>query len=154
MPQLSAPITSLSIESPTWTIRAGCAPALCAATKKGATAGFAAPDLTRPHDLVALRALGRGYRLTHLVHLPMYGSFYLTDNTATATNWAAAEMFVAWLLAADNKQKLRRPFLDYVIAALRDRKGDSSTAFDRIIGTPIERLEEPWLEWLHKIAGN
>ena len=117
-------------------------------------AGFAAPDLTRPPDLVALRALGRGYRLTHLVHLPMYGSFYLTDNTATATNWAAAEMFVAWLLAADNKQKLRRPFLDYVIAALRDRKGDSSTAFDRIIGTPIERLEEPWLEWLHEIAGN
>ncbi|MEC8251644.1 MAG: hypothetical protein VX044_00410 [Planctomycetota bacterium] len=117
-------------------------------------AGFAAPDLTRPPDLVALRALGRGYRLTHLVHLPMYGSFYLTDNTATATNWAAAEMFVTWLLAADNKQKLRRPFLDYVIAALRDRKGDSSTAFDRIIGTPIERLEEPWLEWLHEIAGN
>lgn len=117
-------------------------------------AGFATPATSQPPDLVALRALGRGYRLTHLIHLPMYGSFYLTDDTTTATNWAAAEMFVTWMLAKDNKRQLRRPFLDYVIAALRERKGDSSTAFDRVIGTPIERLEEPWLEWLHDLTGN
>ncbi|MAD33229.1 MAG: hypothetical protein CMJ88_05675 [Planctomycetes bacterium] len=117
-------------------------------------AGFAAPGSTAPEDLVALRALGRGYKLTHLVHLPMYASFYLTQATSTETNWAAAEMFVTWLLDGAAGHDLRDPFLRYLAAALRDRKGDSSSAFDRIVGTPIERLEEPWLDWLNELAGN
>ena len=117
-------------------------------------AGFAAPGAPRGDDLTALRALGRGYRLTHLVHLPMYGGFYLTDNTATQTNWAAATMLTAWLLDADNPLGTRPRFLDYVRASLGDRLGDSSTAFDRHMGTPIERLEEPWLDWLNQTAGN
>ena len=117
-------------------------------------AGFAAPTAAVQPDLVALRALGRGYRLTHLVHLPMYSSFYLTDNTDTATHWAAAEMFATWLLDRDAGHQLRPKFIGYIKAALRERKGDSSTAFDRALGTEIERLEEPWLEWLHDLAGN
>ncbi len=117
-------------------------------------AGFAAPGAALGDDRTALRALGRGYRLTHLVHLPMYGGFYLTDNTATETNWAAATMFTAWLLDADNPLGTRPRFLDYVRASLGDRLGDSSTAFDRHMGTPIERLEEPWLDWLNQTAGN
>ena len=118
------------------------------------SAGFAAPGAAAPGDLVALRALGRGYKLTHLLHLPMYASFYLTQATNTETNWAAAEMFVTWLLDDAAGHDLRDPFLQYVAAALRDRKGDSSSAFDRIVGTPIERLEEPWLDWLNELAGN
>ena len=117
-------------------------------------AGFAQPTDASRADLVALRALGRGYRLTHLVHLPMYASFYLTENTDTVTNWAAAEMFATWLLDEDVPQPLRPKFLAYVRQALRERKGDSSTAFDQALGVPIERLEEPWLDWLNDLAGN
>ncbi|MGC6487552.1 MAG: hypothetical protein ACON4Z_07905 [Planctomycetota bacterium] len=117
-------------------------------------AGFAAPGDAARADVVALRALGRGYRLTHLVHLPMYASFYLTENADTVTNWAAAEMFATWLLQEDLPHGLRPKFLDYIQQALRERKGDSSTAFDQALGVQIERLEEPWLDWLHDLAGN
>jgi len=117
-------------------------------------AGFAQPADAARADLVALRALGRGYRLTHLVHLPMYASFYLTEDTDTVTNWAAAEMFATWLLEEDAPHQLRPKFLRYILQALRERKGDSSTAFDQTLGVSIERLEEPWLDWLNALAGN
>ncbi len=116
-------------------------------------AGFAAPGPQRAQDVQALQASGRGYRLTHLLHLPMYGSFYLTDDTATAINWSAALMFVSWLLQADNLPKTREPFLQFVRAALRDRKGDSSSAFDQLLGRRIEEMDEPWRQWLAKTAG-
>ncbi len=115
--------------------------------------GFAAPADLRAQDVQALQALGRGYRLTHLLHLPMYGSFYLTDDTATATNWSAASMFVAWLLDPDNKPVTREPFLRFVQAALQERKGDSSSAFDRMLGQRVEDLDEPFRKWLAKKAG-
>ncbi|MFN3242000.1 MAG: hypothetical protein ACE37K_10845 [Planctomycetota bacterium] len=117
-------------------------------------AGFATPGAPQKLDLVALRALGRGYRLTHLVHLPMYASFYLTDDTSTATNWAAATMFVTWLLDPKNPQQTRSAFFAYTRAALRDRMGDSSTAFDRIMGKPIEQFDAPWHAWLNQLARN
>lgn len=121
-------------------------------TMQGPT-GFAAPGEFRGQDIQALTALGRGYRLTHLLHLPMYGSFYLTDDTATATNWSAATMFVAWLLEPDNQPKTREPFLRFVHAALKDRKGDSSSLFDKMMGCRVESLDEPWRAWLAKKAG-
>ncbi|MFY9344023.1 MAG: hypothetical protein WAT39_16155 [Planctomycetota bacterium] len=116
-------------------------------------AGFAAPGAFKAQDVQALSALGRGYRLTHLLHLPMYGSFYLTDDTATATNWSAATMFVAWLLEPGNQPTTREPFLEFVRAALKERKGDSSSAFDKIMGQRVEQLDEPWRAWLNKKAG-
>lgn len=116
-------------------------------------AGFAAPGPTRAEDLKALQALGRSYRLTHLVHLPMYASFYLTDDTPTATNWAAATMFVTWLLREDNQPDTRAAFLRYVKAALAQRQGDSSSTFDKEMGRPIERFDEPWRAWLEQRAG-
>lgn len=115
--------------------------------------GYAAPGELRMQDVEAMSALNRGYRLTHLLHLPMYGSFYLTDDTATATNWSAAAMFVSWLLLPDNKPATREPFLELVRQSLGERKGDSSSAFDKIMGTRIEDLDEPWREWLNKKAG-
>jgi len=116
-------------------------------------AGYAAPGPLRAQDLQALQALGRGFRITQLLHLPMYSGFYLMDDTATAINWSAATMFVAWLLEPDNDPKTREPFLAFVVEALRDRKGDSSSAFDKAMGRRIEDLEEPWMKWLAKKAG-
>ena len=49
-------------------------------------AGFAALGELDSKDLQALQALGRSHRITHLLHLPMYGSFYLADTTETATS--------------------------------------------------------------------
>ena len=116
-------------------------------------AGYAAPGDFSGKDLQALQALGRGYKLTHLLHLPVYGSFYLTDDTDTVTNWAAATMFVAWLADEGNPLKTREPFLRLVRASLAERKGDSSTAFDKIMGKRVEELDEPWRAWLGKVAG-
>tara|TARA_R110002072_G_scaffold243682_1_gene402706 strand:- start:18499 stop:19761 length:1263 start_codon:yes stop_codon:yes gene_type:complete len=117
-------------------------------------AGFAKPGKLQKLDLHAMAALGRGYRITHLVHLPMYGSFYMTDDSATAINWSAASMFTTWLLAEKKKDKTRAKFLNYIRAALVDRQGDSSTTFDRVMGKPIEQFDEPWRVWLNKLAGN
>lgn len=117
-------------------------------------AGFAAPGKPQQLDLLAMRALGRGYRLTHLVHLPMYGSFYMTDSSTTQVNWSAASMFTTWLLD-DTKiiDTTRAQFLQYIRAALANRQGDSSTTFDRVMGKPVEQFDEPWRAWLNKVAG-
>lgn len=116
-------------------------------------AGFAEPGAFQNEDLQALQALGRGYRLTHLLHLPMYGSFYLQDDAESATNWAAATMFVAWLVDPTNPEKTREPFLQFVREALGERKGDSSSRFDKVMGKPVEAFDEPWRKWLAKTAG-
>ena len=117
--------------------------------------GFALPGKPKKMDLHAIGALGRGYRLTHLIHLPMYGSFYLTDDTATGVNWSAASMFTTWLLDdTKKKDKTRSAFMNYVRTVLADRQGDSSTTFDRVMGKPIEQFDEPWRVWLNKVAGN
>jgi hypothetical protein len=115
--------------------------------------GYAAPGPLRMQGVEAMSALNRGYRLTHLLHLPMYGSFYLTDDMATATNWSAAAMFVSWLLLTDNKPPTRERFLELVKQSLGERKGDSTTAFDKIMGTRVEDMDAPWREWLNKKAG-
>ncbi|HEX5053084.1 MAG TPA: hypothetical protein VFZ65_15020 [Planctomycetota bacterium] len=115
--------------------------------------GFAVQGPLRAQDLQAITALGRGYRLTHLLHLPMYSGFYLMDDTATAINWSAATMFVAWLLDEKNPLKTREKFLAFVRESLGERKGDSSSAFDKAMGTRVEELDEPWREWLTKVAG-
>lgn len=116
-------------------------------------AGFAAPAEPRREDLQALTALGRDYRLTHLLQLPMYGSFYLTDDTATAVNWSAATMFVTWLLQPDNDPPTRAKFLGYVRDALGAKKGAGSSLFDDAMGCRIEDLDEPWRRWLAARAG-
>lgn len=116
-------------------------------------AGFAAPGPLRAQDLQALQALGRDYRLTQLQHLPMYGGFYLLDDTNTAVAWGASTMFVAWLLEPDNDPKTREPFLAFVRESLGERKGDSSSAFDRLLGRRVEELEVPFTKWLAKRAG-
>ncbi len=120
----------------------------------GGAAGFAVAGAPRAEDLQALQALGRDYALTHLLHLPMYGGFYLMDDTPTAVNWSAAAMLVRYLLRDDNVPNTRGAFLAYVRAALGDRRGDSSSLFDSLMGHRIEEFEEPFRRWLEKLAGN
>lgn len=116
-------------------------------------AAFAAPGNNRATDLQALQALGRSFRMSSLLHLPMYGGFYLMDDTPTAIHWSASAMLVTWLLEKDNKPPTRDRFLDYVRQSLGERKGDSSSLFDRAMGRRIEEMEQPWMEWLEKEAG-
>jgi hypothetical protein len=115
-------------------------------------AGFAAPGPLRAQGKQALAALGRQYRINHLLHLPMYGGYYLMDDTPTAVNWSASSMFVAWLLEPDNSPPTRERFLRYVRQSLGERKGDSSSLFDEVMGVRIEDLDEPWRQWLGKTA--
>ncbi len=112
--------------------------------------GFAVAGPPQHQDLEALQALARSIRLTHLLQLPMYGGFYLMDDTATMVHWSAAGMFVAWLLEPSNQPPTRERFLGYVRTALVERKGTSSSAFDTAMGRRVETLEEPWIEWLGK----
>ena len=114
---------------------------------------FATRSDANVRDLDALQARGRDYKLTHLLHLPMYGGFYLMDDTPTAVNWSAAAMFVQFLLDDQNKPPTRAPFLDYVRLALAERQGDSSSAFDRTMGRRVEDLEPLFRTWLEKVAG-
>jgi hypothetical protein len=94
--------------------------------------GFAEPGPIAGVDLQAMTALNRTMRLQQLLHLPMYGSFYLLD---------------------DNKPATRAPFLDFVRQALGERKGDSNTVFDKAMGRRVEQFEEPLKKWLEKKAG-
>lgn len=116
--------------------------------------GFATAAEPRAQGQQAGTALGRDYRLANLLHLPMYGSFYLMDDAATAINWSAATMFATFLLQPDNTPRTREPFLRFVRAALGERKGDSSSAFDKLMGLRVEDLDEPWRRWLVETARN
>ena len=116
-------------------------------------AGFAAPGPLRAQDLQAMQALGRNYRINQLLHLPMYSGFYLNDDAPTAVNWSASAMFVAWLLEPDNEPDTRAPFLEFVRQALGEKKGDSSSLFDGVMGRRVEDLDEPWRAWLAQKSG-
>ncbi|MCR9248155.1 MAG: hypothetical protein NXI31_24255 [bacterium] len=111
-------------------------------------AGFAFPGRGRRNNVQASQTLSRGFRMSSLLHLPMYGGYYLMDDTPTATHWAASTMLVTWLLDKDNRPPTRDAFFNYMRQALGDRLGDSSTLFDRAMGRRIEELEEPFSKWL------
>ncbi len=116
-------------------------------------AGFATTGRMSGMDLQALRAASRNFRVSSILHLPMYGGYYLMDDTATAIHWSASAMFVTWLLQDDNKPPTRAAFFNYVRQALGERKGDSSSLFDRAMGQRAEEMEEPWSQWLANKAG-
>ncbi len=115
-------------------------------------AGFAAPASTPTLDLQALTALARQQRLTQLLHQPMYSAYYLGDDLQRALHWHAATMFATFLLDPANVPRTREPFLEFVRQSLVERKGDSSTAFDKALGRRAEDLEEPFTRWLAKQA--
>jgi hypothetical protein len=110
--------------------------------------GFAAPREPQPEARLVLLAQARSVRLSALLHLPMYGGFYLLDDTATAMHWASAATFTAFLLDAVSQPPTRERFLAYVREALGAKKGDSSSLFDRCLGRRVEEFEQPFAEWL------
>ena len=114
--------------------------------------GHAVAGDVRNQDLQALQALSRDYQLQQLLHLPMYGGFYLMDDTPTATNWSAATMFAQYLLRPDNVPNTRAAFLSYVRQSLGEKRGDSSSLFDAVMGRRIEDFDEPFRRWLEKVA--
>jgi hypothetical protein len=116
-------------------------------------AGSAAPGAPKYPDMQALQAMARYYDIKHLIHLPMYASFYLEDSPETEINWGAAAMFASYLLDPDNKPPTRAKFLQYVRLAIGERKGDSSKLFDKTLGRKIEAFESDWRRWLTKKAG-
>lgn len=115
-------------------------------------AGFAAPGSSPTLDLQALTALARQQRLTQLLHQSMYTGYYLGDELQRTLHWSAATMFATFLLDPTNVPRTREPFLEFVRQALVERKGDSSTAFDKAMGRRAEEFEEPFTRWLGKQA--
>lgn len=115
--------------------------------------GRAQPGPLRHQDLQAMAALGRSFKLANLLHLPMYGGYYLMDDSATAINWSASETLAAFLLGRERKPSLRENFLEYVRQVFVERKGDGSSTFDRVLGVRIETLEPELQAWLNKQAG-
>ena len=97
--------------------------------------------------------MSRRFDINHLIHLPMYSSFYLEDAPQTVMNWGAATMFASYLLDPDNKPPTRDKFLQYVRLAIQAGKGDSSTVFDRAMGRRLEDFDRDWRRWLERKAG-
>jgi hypothetical protein len=93
--------------------------------------------------LVAQRSFG----LENLIHRSSR-QYYITVADNTAWEWAAAHLFVAYLLDADRRPDLRKAFLQYLVEALRGAKGDSSSSLDRLLGRKVETLEAPWRLWV------
>jgi hypothetical protein len=87
-----------------------------------------------------------------MLHEPMFGGYYLTDDSRTQTNWAVASMFAHWLMQADNVPPTRDRFLAYVRIALGEKRGDSSTAWDGAMKQRITEFAMPFREWLRTRA--
>ncbi len=101
------------------------------------------PKLPADERLTALR--GRAPDLKNLTHVP-YARLFDTDEEALAA-WGRMAAFVHFLMLPDRGHE--DAFLRFVVAAFRDGKGDSSRELDRALGTPVERLDPPFLAWLH-----
>lgn len=78
-----------------------------------------------------------------------FGMFHdLTDEAPVY--WAQSATFVAFLMDdSDYRSKL----LELLRTTLAGGKGSSSSVFDRVFGTRIEKLEAPWLRWLEQKTG-
>jgi hypothetical protein len=87
-----------------------------------------------------------------MLNEPMFGGYYLTDDSRTQANWAVASMFAHWLMQADNVPATRERFLAYVRVALGERRGNSSTAWDSAMKQRITEFGTPFREWLQQRA--
>lgn len=115
-------------------------------------AGYAEPQeptVDRHQALIVLRS--RPYGLENMIGL-RYGRFH--DVTKfTDQHWAMVSTFVAFLMADKQAPKTRDNFLRFVDLVYNGTKGSSSSLFDKTMGTKIEKLENPWIEWLEQEVG-
>ena len=115
----------------------------------GGPAGHAEVGAWRmPEDEGRVVSNQASYTVANLLHRSAR-QFYITVADNTLFEWAASHLFVAWLLDGGDRE-LRRAFVAYLRAALHDGKGDSSSAFDRVLGRPIDGLEAPWRQWIRE----
>tara|TARA_R110002072_G_scaffold57508_1_gene147843 strand:- start:28022 stop:29653 length:1632 start_codon:yes stop_codon:yes gene_type:complete len=64
--------------------------------------------------------------------------------------WPAAELAVAWLLETGQQNGLRSGFFTYMDESLRRMQGTSSKLLDRHLGQPIQKLDQPWRNWIRQ----
>lgn len=109
---------------------------------------------------VALALGGRRYSLKNMLHLNIRDHFYSTGSLRRTSrtmraesHWAAVHLFVAFMLDEKANPGARAKLMDFMHIALRDGKGDSSSAFDKAVGERIEKFEKPWREWLEVRSG-
>jgi len=88
-------------------------------------------------------------RLVQLTHRSTRQLHYVVSDEV-ATEWATVHLFVTFLLTSDSSNALAQGFLDYLRAAIRGAKGDSSSEFDRALGRKVETFEAPLREWVQQ----
>ncbi|MEM7205259.1 MAG: hypothetical protein AAF628_33700 [Planctomycetota bacterium] len=111
--------------------------------------GYAEPGPARLNPSYGHVAEGKlPYKLPNLLGV-RYGLFHDPSSQRPA-HWAMATTFVAFLMDdAERRDKL----LSYMKQAYRESRGNSSSLFDRAMGTKIEALERPWREWVAGATG-
>lgn len=88
-------------------------------------------------------------RLVNLTHRSTR-QLHFTVTDEVATDWATVHLFVTYLLTSDSSNALAQGFLDYLRAAIRGAKGDSSSEFDRALGRKVETFEAPLRAWVQQ----
>jgi len=92
----------------------------------------------------------RRYTLPLLLTRNVDDHYYDSVTDYKEMDWAYAQAFVAFLMSdtapGGNAEKLMR----YALAALREKKGDSSSAFDKAFGRRIETLDKPFETWMRE----
>jgi hypothetical protein len=111
--------------------------------------------------LVVLNVRGRRYSLPNLLHLTLRDHFYTGGSlhesigrTRNDVHWASVQSFVHFLMDDKANPGMAARLLDFLRAALGNAKGDSSRAFDRAMGRPVEDFEQPFRDWLDKQLTN
>lgn len=97
-------------------------------------------DAARSTSCSARRLFSLTRRSTRQLH------YTVTDEVAT--DWATVHLFVTYMLTSTPTSGLAQGFLDYLRAALRGAKGDSSVELDRELARKVEMLEAPLREWV------
>jgi hypothetical protein len=94
----------------------------------------------------------RRYALPLLLQRNVDDNYYDSVTDYKAMDWAYAEAFVAFLMQDTPPNGRADRLLHYAFMALRDKRGDSSSTFDKAFGKRIEELEKPFASWLREHA--
>jgi hypothetical protein len=90
----------------------------------------------------------RRYPLPLLLTRNVDDHYYDSITVYKGVDWAYAEAFVAFLMADSTPGGHADRLLRYAFLALRDKRGDGSSTFDKALGGRIETLEKPFQVWL------
>ena len=82
-------------------------------------------------------------RFTHL-HYELYHE----QSRRVGLRWDGTTALVHYLMSQKPDPKIREGFMRYLHMAFRKGLGDSSSAFDKALGEPIESLEPKFFRWL------